>query len=77
MRSALFLRAPKSERKTWGEKIIHKFENAYQPLINRLLDKRRIIMTITLVLLAGGSFLFSGMGAEFIPRMQLIIFWQT
>jgi cobalt-zinc-cadmium resistance protein CzcA len=70
MMSALFLRAPKSNRKTLGEKIIHKFENAYQPLINRVLDKGRIIMTIALVLLAGGGFLFSRMGAEFIPQLD-------
>lgn len=33
MMASLFLQAPKSDKKTWGEKIILKLENSYKPVI--------------------------------------------
>lgn len=70
MMAALFLRPPKTDKKTWGEKIIIKLENLYKPVIAWALRKGKLVLGIALVLLISGGFLFSRMGAEFIPQLD-------
>lgn len=70
MMSSLFLQAPKTDKKTWGEKIIKKFELAYKPSILWALRKGKLVITMAIVLLVSSWFLFSRMGAEFIPQLD-------
>jgi cobalt-zinc-cadmium resistance protein CzcA len=70
MMAALFLRPPKTDKKTWGERFIGKLENLYEPVIGWALRKGKLILGIALVLLISGGFLFSRMGAEFIPQLD-------
>ncbi|WP_430971577.1 CusA/CzcA family heavy metal efflux RND transporter [Sunxiuqinia rutila] len=70
MMAALFLRPPKTDKKTWGERFIEKLENLYEPVIAWALRKGKLVLGIALVLLISGGFLFSRMGAEFIPQLD-------
>lgn len=70
MMAALFLQPPKTDKKTWGEKMIGKLENAYSPVIGWSLKRSWIVITIAFVLLVSGGFLFTRMGAEFIPKLD-------
>ncbi|MCF6240561.1 MAG: CusA/CzcA family heavy metal efflux RND transporter [Bacteroidales bacterium] len=70
MMAATFLQAPKTDKKSWGDKIIVKLENIYSPLIDWALNKSKWVVIIAIVLLITGGFLFSRMGAEFIPKLD-------
>ncbi len=70
MMAATFLQPPKSDKKTWGDKIIEKLENSYKPVIGWAIKRSSAVIAIALVLLASGGFLFSRMGAEFIPQLD-------
>ncbi len=70
MMAALFLQPPKTNKKTWGEKIIETLENIYAPIIGWSLKRSWIVISIALVLLASGGYLFTRMGAEFIPKLD-------
>lgn len=70
MMAALFLQPPKTDKKTWGDKIIGKLEKIYTPVIGWSLKRSWIVITIAFVLLVSGGFLFTRMGAEFIPKLD-------
>jgi len=70
MMAASFLQAPKTDKKSFGDKVIGKLENIYSPIIDWALSKSKLVISIALVLLVIGSFLFSRMGAEFIPKLD-------
>ncbi|WP_291857047.1 CusA/CzcA family heavy metal efflux RND transporter [Marinilabilia sp.] len=70
MMAAQFLRPPKTDKKTWGEQFIAKLENMYEPVIDWALRKGKLVVGLALVLLIFGGFLFSRMGAEFIPQLD-------
>ncbi len=70
MMAALFLQPPKTDKKSWGDKVILKLENAYTPVIGWSLKRSWIVITIAFVLLVSGGFLFTRMGAEFIPKLD-------
>jgi cobalt-zinc-cadmium resistance protein CzcA len=70
MMAASFLQPPKTDKKSWGDKIIIKLENIYNPVIDWALNKSKWVIVIALVLLVTGGFLFSRMGAEFIPKLD-------
>ncbi|MCF6341238.1 MAG: CusA/CzcA family heavy metal efflux RND transporter, partial [Bacteroidales bacterium] len=70
MVSATFLQPPKNDKLSWGDKFIRKLENIYSPVIDWALAKGRIVVGIALILLIAGGFLFSRMGAEFMPQLD-------
>jgi len=70
MMAASFLQPPKNDKKSWGDKIIIWLERIYTPIINWALNKSWVILTTAIVLLFFGGFLFSRMGAEFIPQLD-------
>ncbi|MCG6189987.1 CusA/CzcA family heavy metal efflux RND transporter [Maribellus maritimus] len=70
MMASIFLRAPKTDKKTWGERAISKIEKVYTPIITWALQKGKLIIGIAAILLIAGGFLFSRMGAEFIPQLD-------
>jgi len=70
MMAAQFLQPPKTDKKTWGDRLIGKLEKIYSPIIDWAIKRSRIVIAIALVLLISGGFLFTRMGAEFIPKLD-------
>ncbi|MCL4155320.1 UNVERIFIED_CONTAM: hypothetical protein GTU68_046879, partial [Idotea baltica] len=70
MMSALILRAPKSSKKSYGDKFVHWVESKYQPLLVRALRKGKLIIGIAVVLFGITVFMFTRMGGEFIPQLD-------
>jgi cobalt-zinc-cadmium resistance protein CzcA len=70
MMAALFIQPPKTDKKTWGDRLIAKLENIYSPVIDWAIKRSRIVIAIALILLISGGFLFTRMGAEFIPKLD-------
>ncbi len=70
MVAATFLKAPKTDKKSFGDKIIIQIENWYSPVIDWVLQKGKWIVGIALILLIAGGFMFTRMGSEFIPKLD-------
>ena len=65
-----YLQPPKTSKKYWGEKVINKLEKWYAPVISGALKHGKTVLITALILLVGGWFLFSRMGAEFMPQLD-------
>lgn len=70
MMSALVLRAPKNDKKSYGDRFVHWIEDKYQPLLVRALRKGKWVIGIAVVLFGITVFMFSRMGGEFIPQLD-------
>ena len=70
MLAATFLKAPKTDKKSIGDKIIIGIENMYKPIIDWALAKGKLVISLAIALLIFGGFLFTRMGAEFIPQLD-------
>jgi len=70
MISALFLRPPKSEKKSYGDKFVHWIERKYEPLLTKSLTKGKVVIGIAIALFAVAIFAFTRMGGEFIPQLD-------
>jgi cobalt-zinc-cadmium resistance protein CzcA len=70
MMSALVLRAPKNNKKSYGDRFVHWVEDKYQPLLVRALRKGRWVIGIAVLLFGITVFMFSRMGGEFIPQLD-------
>jgi cobalt-zinc-cadmium resistance protein CzcA len=70
MMASVFLRPPKTDKKTFGDRAILKLEKLYEPVISWSLKRRGIVISMALVLLISGGFFFTRMGAEFIPQLD-------
>ncbi len=70
MVSATFLKAPKTDKKSFGDKAVIAIENAYNPFISWVLKNSKAVVITAVVLLIAGGFVFSRMGSEFIPKLD-------
>ncbi|OUS02580.1 multidrug transporter AcrB [Flavobacteriales bacterium 33_180_T64] len=70
MVTSIFLKAPKKEKKYWGDTIVYWLEDKYENGLIRALTKGKLIVISALVLLSISVFTFSKMGAEFIPQLD-------
>jgi cobalt-zinc-cadmium resistance protein CzcA len=70
MMASVFLRPPKTDKKTFGDRAILRLEKLYEPVISWSLKRRGIVISMALVLLISGGFFFTRMGAEFIPQLD-------
>ncbi|MCL4161328.1 UNVERIFIED_CONTAM: hypothetical protein GTU68_045398, partial [Idotea baltica] len=70
MMSALILRAPKNDKKSYGDKFVHWVERKYQPLLEKALKKGKLIIGVSVVLFGIAVFMFTRMGGEFIPQLD-------
>lgn len=70
MISALFLRPPKSEKQSYGDKFVHWVERKYEPLLTKSLVKGKVIIGIAVALFVVAIFAFTRMGGEFIPQLD-------
>src|SRR5690606_41004455 len=67
--SSLFIRVPRQEKKSWGDKIVIWLENIYERTLARVLKRATIIIVSSLVLFALSIFTFIRMVVEFIPLL--------
>ncbi len=70
MITSVFLRAPKTEKKYWGDKIIHWLEDKYENGLVKALKRGKLIVISAIVLLGVSGYVFSKMGGEFIPQLD-------
>ncbi len=70
MMASLFLQPPKTDKMTFGDKVVRKLENIYTPTINWALNKSKWVIIAALALIISGGFLFSRMGSEFMPQLD-------
>ena len=70
MMASLFIQPPKTDKKTWGERQILKLEKLYRPVITWVLNKGTLVISLAIILLLSSWFLFTRMGAEFIPQLD-------
>ncbi len=70
MMTATFLQPPKNDKKTWGDRFIGFVENIYRPTIALALRHSKPVIFVALLLLLGGTWMFSRMGAEFMPQLD-------
>lgn len=70
MMSALFLRAPKDDKKSLGDKLIIALENFYRPILAWALGHTKAMIASSLSLLVVAILIFSRMGGEFIPQLD-------
>ncbi|MFA8451543.1 MAG: CusA/CzcA family heavy metal efflux RND transporter [Bacteroidales bacterium] len=70
MISSLLLKAPKTDKKSWGDKIVKSLENIYQPIVRWSLNKVKWVIGIAIFILITTVFIFSRMGGEFVPQLD-------
>ncbi len=70
MVTSLFLKAPKSEKKYWGDRIVHWLEDKYENGLVKALKRGKVIVFSSVVLLGISVFAFLKMGGEFIPQLD-------
>jgi cobalt-zinc-cadmium resistance protein CzcA len=69
MMSALFLPKKISHKKTFSDKMMDFIYKIYNPLLQKVIKIKYLIVTITLAILGITFFIFSRMGGEFIPSL--------
>ena len=70
MMCALFLSKKPKLKKDLSDKVMVKLQKIYMQLLKKALRVKLWILTITVVILCGVTYLFSRMGAEFIPQLK-------
>ena len=70
MITASGLYSKKITKKTWGDRFISWMEARYQPVINKALSMKKLVVTIAVGALAVSIFIFTTLGGEFIPQLD-------
>lgn len=70
MMSALFLPKQFSRKKNISDKMMDFFQKLYDPVLRAAIKAKYAVVTASVALLAITVFVFSRMGAEFIPQLQ-------
>ncbi|SHF74592.1 cobalt-zinc-cadmium resistance protein CzcA [Salegentibacter echinorum] len=70
MISSVFLKKPKTSKKSYGDKFIIWLQDKYEPLLKKSLRKGKLILGLAIGLFALAVFMFSRMGGEFIPQLD-------
>ncbi len=70
MMSALFLSKNISHKKTISDRLMNFFQRIYQPLISNSLKKPVLITVSALLLFVMSLFIFTNLGAEFLPSLD-------
>ncbi|MCL4637697.1 MAG: CusA/CzcA family heavy metal efflux RND transporter [Olivibacter sp.] len=70
MMCALFLSKKPIQKKTFSDRLMYKLQRFYTPLLKKALRAPYWILSFTLLLFGGSAYLFSRMGAEFIPQLK-------
>lgn len=70
MMSALFLSKKPVHKKSFSDKMMAVCYRYYEPLLASAIRYKRVIITVSVVLLAVTIIAFSGLGGEFIPQLE-------
>jgi cobalt-zinc-cadmium resistance protein CzcA len=70
MMASLLIRVKETDKETWSDRLIHKLQHIYEPLLRKALLKVKPILLISLVLFIGTIALFTQLGGEFIPTLE-------
>jgi cobalt-zinc-cadmium resistance protein CzcA len=70
MASALFLSKNVHHKKNISDKLMDFFQKIYDPVIRFAIDRKAVVVSVAVVLLAVSLFIFSRMGGEFIPTLE-------
>jgi len=70
MMCALFLSKKVSHKETFSDKMMKKLQSIYQPLLQKAIKAKYLIVSSTVVLFAICLFTFKNLGGEFIPQLQ-------
>ncbi|HIP27474.1 MAG TPA: CusA/CzcA family heavy metal efflux RND transporter, partial [Flavobacteriaceae bacterium] len=68
--ASLIIRPDKQSDKNISNKLMQFFTNLYDPIIRWVLSIKRLVVAISLIILIATGFLFSTMGAEFMPTLD-------
>ena len=68
--TSLFLKKKINNAPTISDKLVNRLYALYEPIVSGALKIRRLVVTASLVLLAGSVWLFSTLGGEFIPQLD-------
>lgn len=70
MMCALFLSKETSHKENFSDKMMNWLQKIYQPLLQKAIKIKYIIVAVTVVLFSISALIFSRMGGEFIPQLQ-------
>jgi cobalt-zinc-cadmium resistance protein CzcA len=70
MMCALFLSKKASHKKNISDKMMERLQRIYQPLLQKAIKVKYIVVGATVALFAVALLFFSRMGGEFIPQLQ-------
>ena len=70
MMCALFLSKKPQHKRSFSDRMMDKLQSWYQPLLQKVIRIKYIVVTIAISLFAVSVFLFNRMGGEFIPQLQ-------
>lgn len=70
MMSALFLSKNFTHKRNLSDKLIDKLHSLYEPLLEKALKLKKVLIAVTIGIFALSVFLFSRMGGEFIPQLK-------
>ena len=70
MVSALFMNKKPSQKILWGDKFINWLTRKYEPILQKALNRKKVILVISTVLVGIAFFTFTRMGGEFLPKLD-------
>ncbi|CAM1340482.1 CusA/CzcA family heavy metal efflux RND transporter [Tenacibaculum amylolyticum] len=68
--SSLLIKGVKKEKKNYGDRFVSWVENKYKKLLEKALQRGKIIVGVGIGLFVFSVFVFSRMGGEFIPQLD-------
>lgn len=70
MMSALFLSKNFTHKRNFSDRLIEKLHKIYEPLLEKALKFKKVLIAVTVAVFAFSIFMFSRMGGEFIPQLK-------
>ncbi len=70
MMCALFLSKKPSHKANFSDRMMERLQKVYQPLLQKALKVKYIIVSATVAIFVFSMFVFGRMGGEFIPQLQ-------
>jgi heavy metal efflux system protein len=68
--SALFLSRNPVHKKNISDKLIEQLQQLYTPSLSWAIHRKKLVISTSVVLLAGSIFLFTTLGGEFLPELD-------
>ena len=68
--SALFLPKKPSSKKNISDRMMDALQRLYRPIINFAINRKIVVIVISVILFVGSVIMFSRMGSEFIPTLE-------